>query len=99
MVNDGTFWMELSDFVKYFDRIDVCDRSTHRDFRLDVREDEPCLGLCKGLVCGCSRFWCLCGGVRRIYCGHRTTNIVTYDPLCKCNKNMGKQWMDGESIV
>lgn len=97
--NDGSFWMAFEDFVRYFDRIDVCDRSTYADFRLNVREDEPCLGVCKGLVCGCSRFWCICEGFRRIYCGHRNKEAVDYNPLCKCNRDLGKQWMDGESIV
>ena len=44
--------MSMADFSRHFDRIDVCDRSAHRDLRLDVREDDGCCGVTKVSMAG-----------------------------------------------
>ena len=47
--DDGVFWMELGDFSKNFDQIDICHRATGlQDLRLSTHEDEGCLGEKKG---------------------------------------------------
>eukprot|EP00240_Pyramimonas_obovata_P005155 CAMPEP_0118945620 /NCGR_PEP_ID=MMETSP1169-20130426/42643_1 /TAXON_ID=36882 /ORGANISM="Pyramimonas obovata, Strain CCMP722" /LENGTH=425 /DNA_ID=CAMNT_0006891379 /DNA_START=199 /DNA_END=1477 /DNA_ORIENTATION=+ len=37
--DDGSFWMEYGDFVKHFNRVQVCSRTTDEDLCLDVREE------------------------------------------------------------
>lgn len=67
--DDGLFWMSWSDFIKYFGRLDVCDRSTGDDLQLDVKEDEGCCGPLIGCVSGCFCFWC-CLKCTDGLCGH-----------------------------
>ena len=87
--------MPFEEFSRRFDRIDVCDRSSHHDLRLDVHEDEGLLGVCKGCFFGCSSFWFLCRGIRTIYCGHRTSTDVEYQkPVCNCGRERGRAWTD-----
>lgn len=96
---DGAFWMTFDDFVEHFDRVEVCDRSSHRDLRLDVREDEGLMGVCKGCAVGCATYWCLCNGLRTIYCGHRTSTDVEYSaPLCSCTQDHGRGWKDNSVV-
>jgi hypothetical protein len=70
---DGVFWMEHADFVRRFSRVDICDRTTKNDLRLDINEDEGCLGPLYGCARGCGSFWCCCMGARTIYCGNQTS--------------------------
>ncbi|KAG7365070.1 calcium-dependent cytoplasmic cysteine proteinase, papain-like protein [Nitzschia inconspicua] len=72
--DDGTFWMEFQDFKKTFTRINICDRDTRTDASLDVNEDSGSCGVFSGFLCGCSKFWCLCHGIRNLYFGHETTD-------------------------
>jgi hypothetical protein len=72
--DDGTFWMEYKDFAKVFNMVDICDRTTKEDLRLDVNEDAGCFGPTKGCVGGCGQFWCCCMGARVIYCGNQTSS-------------------------
>lgn len=80
--NDGTFWMLYSDFIKYFDNIDICDRTVdYSDFSLDVHEDSSdCFkhfcGPTQGCLEGCADFWCKCKGVKFIYCGNESHIIM-----------------------
>eukprot|EP00854_Cymbomonas_tetramitiformis_P005783 gene5783-6975_t len=48
--DDGTFWMSYTDFCKHYNRVYICDRTADDDLRLDIREDEGCLGPTKGCV-------------------------------------------------
>lgn len=71
--DDGTFWMEYKDFKTRFNTIDICDRTTKNDLRLDVNEDAGCTGPLVGCLTGCGAFWCCCMGVRTIYLGNQTS--------------------------
>lgn len=71
--DDGTFWMSYTDFRKHYNRVYICDRTADDDLRLDIREDDGCLGPTKGCVTGCCRFWCCCQGCFTIFCGHVTS--------------------------
>ena len=56
-----------------FQRIDICDRTTKDDLRLNVEEDMGACGVCVGSVLGLSRFLCLCQGVRYLYFEHTSS--------------------------
>ena len=60
-------------FSRIFKRVDVCDRTTSRDLRLNVNEDLGAAGVVVGCLQGLSEFVCLCKGLRVIYGGHRST--------------------------
>eukprot|EP00730_Choanoeca_flexa_P020378 TRINITY_DN9956_c0_g3_i3.p3 TRINITY_DN9956_c0_g3~~TRINITY_DN9956_c0_g3_i3.p3 ORF type:complete len:135 (+),score=18.80 TRINITY_DN9956_c0_g3_i3:1025-1429(+) len=97
---DGAFWMSMEDFNRHFDRIDVCDRSAHRDLCLDVREDDGSCGVVKGCMLGCAEYWCCCQGIRTIYCGHRTSKELTYEqPVLPCAKSKNARGWRDESMV
>ena len=72
--NDGSFWMPWDQFeAAGFHNIDICDRTTKDDLRLNVEED---MGMC-GVLCGCLKgifnFFCLCQGCVVLYFGNRTS--------------------------
>ena len=52
-----------------FEKIDICDRTTKDDLRLDVEEDMGSCGIVLGSVIGLARFFCLCQGLCTIYFG------------------------------
>lgn len=71
--DDGIFWMDFFDFCKFFQSIDVCDRSTgFEDLALDIREDDGCGGACKGCSMGCAKYWFCCKGCKAMCCGHQS---------------------------
>ena len=66
--------MEWNDFLKVFTKISFCNRSTGlRDLNLDVREDDGCVGVCKGCMSGCCEYWCCCKGCKALYCDHKAS--------------------------
>ena len=72
--DDGTFWMPWDQFVEAgFTKVDICDRTTKNDLRLDVQED---WGMC-GIICGCfaglTQFFCFCQGCLTIYFGSNSS--------------------------
>eukprot|EP01012_Entosiphon_sulcatum_P013693 TRINITY_DN1888_c0_g1_i1.p1 TRINITY_DN1888_c0_g1~~TRINITY_DN1888_c0_g1_i1.p1 ORF type:complete len:446 (-),score=58.22 TRINITY_DN1888_c0_g1_i1:17-1354(-) len=72
--DDGTFWMPLESFAQHFASIDICDRSTGvNDLVIDLHENMGTCGPCVGCSGGCCRFWCMCQGMRRLLCPHRST--------------------------
>eukprot|EP00049_Salpingoeca_infusionum_P002940 m.61457 g.61457 ORF g.61457 m.61457 type:complete len:526 (+) comp11866_c2_seq1:66-1643(+) len=97
---DGSFWMSFDDFVRHYDRVEVCDRSAFNDLQLDVKEDDGCWGVVKGCGLGCFRYWFCCAGVRMTYCAHRTTEDVKYSAgPCGCMKDTGRAWVDSDHVV
>jgi hypothetical protein len=73
---DGEFWIDLDNFCREFDKVAICDRTVKNDLRLNTREEWPVCGPLYGCVKGCGMFWCLCKGVRVIYCGARTSDSL-----------------------
>jgi len=84
--DDGSFWMEYGDFVKHFNRVQVCSRTTDEDLCLDVREDIGFCGPAVGCVSGCLGFWCCCRGARVIFCGKKSDDktLSGHRGLCSC---------------
>eukprot|EP00928_Gymnodinium_smaydae_P064756 TRINITY_DN48022_c0_g1_i1.p1 TRINITY_DN48022_c0_g1~~TRINITY_DN48022_c0_g1_i1.p1 ORF type:complete len:490 (-),score=64.70 TRINITY_DN48022_c0_g1_i1:262-1731(-) len=72
--DDGSFWMCWEDFVKHWERIGVCDRTIDiTSLNLTVRNDTALAPLWACLR-GCGYFWCMCQGIRRLYCAHRSSD-------------------------
>ena len=71
--DDGSFWMPWEDFSRIFKRVDICDRTTKRDLRLEVNEDLGSCGLVAGCLGGLADFVLCCKGLRVIYGGHVST--------------------------
>lgn len=95
---DGVFWVDITDFWKYFDRIQVCDRSTKKDLRLNPYEEIPVFGPFYGFLTGIFKFWCLCRGIRVIYCGqHPSDNLKMSDGKCGCVPPEVKDTLRGAS--
>lgn len=80
--DDGSFWMSFADFSRHFDSIDICDRTVnYADFHLDVHENPKAacqhfFGPAQGCVEGCFGFWCKCRGIRTLYCGNRSQDVL-----------------------
>jgi len=73
--NDGCFWMPWNKFYEAgFKQIDICDRTTKDDLRLDIEEDMGTCGICVGSALGLSAFCCLCQGVRYVYFGQKSSS-------------------------
>mmetsp|Transcript_5149 Transcript_5149/g.8268 ORF Transcript_5149/g.8268 Transcript_5149/m.8268 type:complete len:326 (-) Transcript_5149:37-1014(-) len=67
--DDGFFWMQMSDFSKNFDMIDICHRHTGlSDLKLSTYEDEGCVGPLKGCIAGCGSYYCCCQGPAALCC-------------------------------
>lgn len=76
--------MSFYDFSQIFEGIDICDRSTKRDLALNLHEEWPVCGPCWGCCTGCAKFWCLCRGLRTIYCGRRSSDKMIKKDACPC---------------
>ena len=72
--DDGTFWMPWEKFAEAgFTQVDICDRTTKDDLRLNVNEDMGACGVCAGATCGLASFFCGCQGVRYLYFEHNSS--------------------------
>jgi len=72
--NDGAFWMSWDDYVKNWEKIGVIDRTVDiTSVGLAVYDDSNIAPLA-ACIKGCCRFWCLCLGIRRLYCPHRSSS-------------------------
>lgn len=77
--DDGMFWMEWKDFVKYYSNLDFCYRTTgFDDIQLDRNEEYPVLGPAIGCVSGCWKYWCCCLGVNALFFSNRTQVYEKY---------------------
>jgi hypothetical protein len=72
--DDGAFWIDLGNFVANFSHVSICDRTVKNDLRLNTHEECLFCGPAYGCIKGCALFWCLCKGLRTIYCGARTSS-------------------------
>jgi len=85
-VDDGSFWMGWEDFCANWSDVGVVDRTVGiQSMRLQLRNHsmlEPCCACCRG----CSWFWCLCMGIRRLYCTHQISDdtVTIKKPFCSC---------------
>ena len=78
--DDGSFWMEFDDFLRIFNVIEICDRTTIQNLHLNVNEDAESkykLGIVKGFFRGCWEFWCCCKGLKNVYCGRTESTTST----------------------
>ena len=85
--DDGTFWMPWDQFeAAGFKTIDVCDRTTKRDLRLNVTEDWGFCGIVAGCLGGLAKFFCFCQGCLVLYFGsHSSAKTKTTARGCaKC---------------
>jgi hypothetical protein len=81
--DDGVFWMEMGDFAKYFDMIDICHRHTGlSDLRLSTYEDEGCFGPTKGCLLGCGAYYCCCQGPYALCFPQESTNETQKPSRC-----------------
>eukprot|EP01084_Bolivina_argentea_P151301 264109_1 len=104
--NDGSFWIEWSDFLKIYDVIEICDRETLQNLHLNVNEDDNKipykLAICKGCIIGCYHYWFCCKGLKNVYFGRTSSSKQTIDTNNKClslfcphiTQNNGRQWKD-----
>jgi len=78
--DDGSFWMQYSDFLQIFNVVEICDRTTIQNLHLSTNEDNGSkykLGILKGFVRGCWDFYCCCQGMKNVYCGRAESSVET----------------------
>lgn len=67
---DGSFWMQWQDFVKFWKGVQVVDcESNIRTVATPVYDEESCCGPVQACLLGCGRYWCCCLGLQRLYIG------------------------------
>ena len=108
--DDGSFWMSYDDFLRIYNVIQICDRTTRQNLHLSVNEDDSGklakykLSIVKGCVSGCFTYWCFCRGLRNIYFGRAESSKSTVAPENKCiatfcpfiDQNTGEEWKDDQ---
>jgi hypothetical protein len=62
--------MPWEDFSRIFKNVDVCNRTTTRDLKLNVNEDLGAAGVVVGCLSGLARFVLCCDGLRTICMRH-----------------------------
>ncbi|KAG2436222.1 hypothetical protein HXX76_006533 [Chlamydomonas incerta] len=74
--DDGTFWMEYTDFINHFNTLEFCCRSTgFEHVVINIHEEHPCCGPCWGCLEGCARYWLCCLGCKALCCGRHVTQF------------------------
>lgn len=72
--DDGAFWMSWEDYTKNWKSIGVVDRTIDiNSLGLTLYNDGHCAPIA-ACIKGCCRFWCMCEGIRRLYCPHRSSD-------------------------
>lgn len=74
---DGSFWMQWQDFVKFWKGVHVVDCETNiRTVAIPVYDEgKPC-GPVTACVRGCCGYWCCCIGCKRLYLGRKGAHDV-----------------------
>mmetsp|Transcript_12718 Transcript_12718/g.44536 ORF Transcript_12718/g.44536 Transcript_12718/m.44536 type:complete len:390 (+) Transcript_12718:48-1217(+) len=82
----GFFWMEMKDFIRHFDYIDICHRRTGvGDLRLEIDETSGCCGPLSGCMKGCASYYCCCRGCSALCCEQESrTETVRPSKTCCC---------------
>ncbi|KAG1670199.1 hypothetical protein FOA52_014975 [Chlamydomonas sp. UWO 241] len=81
--DDGSFWMEFSDFVTYFKNLDFCFRTTGwDDLTIDIHEEHPVCGPTLGCLEGCGTFWCCCAGLNALACNNQKQEFMKAPKGC-----------------
>lgn len=72
--DDGTYWMQWHDFCQYWSYVGCVDMSIdiHSMHPPLHKESEP-TGPLKAFLSGCSRYWCMCAGLRHLTMAHQAT--------------------------
>lgn len=78
--NDGSFWIEFSDFCRHFDQVNVAllGRGID-DLRLNLKEEKGCIGPTIGCIEGCACYCCCFRGCRYLCCGRRSSKTLVLD--------------------
>ena len=88
--DDGAFWMSYDDFLRIYNCIQICDRTTIQNLHLSVNEDDEGklekykLSIVMGCLKGCFSFWCRCRGPKNVYFGRAKSSKSTVAPKNKC---------------
>merc|ERR1719198_1352409 len=75
-IDNGAFWMDWDDFARNWGQVGIIDRTVDvHTLKLEVENEGAC-GPTTACCKGCCRFWCLCQGIRRLYCPHRSSEMT-----------------------
>lgn len=75
---DSYFYITWEDFLRYFDCVDVVFPNSGVDeIHIKVNESHPYTGLVEGCLCGCANYWCLCKGLRVLWCQENPHKLYT----------------------
>jgi len=67
---DGAFWMQWQDFVRFWQSVDVVDCETTIDtVAIPLHDSQRCCGPLAACLRGCCYFWCCCVGAKRLFLG------------------------------
>ena len=83
--NDGSFWICYEDFLKIFNVIEICDRTTISNLHLNTTfedQDEDSkykLSIIKVCFNDCFKYWCYCKGLRNVYFGRNESSKETIE--------------------
>lgn len=67
---DGSFWMQWQDFVRYWQSVHVVDcESTIGTVTVPLHDEQRFCGPLVASLHGCCNFWCCCVGAKRLFFG------------------------------
>lgn len=76
-VEDGAFWMQWEDFVKFWKEVQIVDCGVNiRSIAPPNMTSLALLGPVVSCALGCFDYWCCCLGFRRLYFGREATDVL-----------------------
>lgn len=76
-LEDGAFWMQWEDFVRFWKGVQVVDCETNvRNMPMPDYDDDSFAGPLCACIQGCLTYWCCCTGVKRLYLGREGAQDV-----------------------